>query len=111
MTIDALVAAAASPNLSFEGILLNLGLPGVIIIALGWYARSTINTERERARRLEEDNRRLYNLMGEQFVPALTKSNETINQAIAVMVEIQRAEEKKAAVEEARRLFEGRSQP
>jgi hypothetical protein len=98
-----LLAETSSTPITIEGVLLNLGLPGVVILALGLYARGTINAERERSKRLEDDNRRLYQIMAEQMVPALTKATSAVIDATAVMGEIKRANEIAAAVEEVRR--------
>jgi hypothetical protein len=96
--------AAASGGASIESILLNLGLPGVVILALGIYARTTIKSTGDRANRLEEDNRRLYQIMADQMIPALTKATSAVIDATAVMAEIRKRDEINAAVEAARRL-------
>jgi hypothetical protein len=109
--LDALLAAASSS--SIEGILLNLGLPGVVIFALGWYSLSAIKSGKEREarleddkRRLEDDNRRLYQIMVDQMIPPLTRSNDIILRAIDIITDFDRREEKQAALDQARREVE-----
>jgi hypothetical protein len=98
------LAAATGGDASIESILLNLGLPGVVILALGIYARATIKATEARSTRLEEDNRRLYQIMADQMIPALTKAAGAVIDATAVMAEIRKRDEINAAVEAARRL-------
>lgn len=98
-----LVAAASSPPLSIEGILLSQGLSGVVILGLGLYANATIKAGRERERRLEDDNRRLYQLMAEQFMPALTKATDAVTGYTVLMTEMKKREEISAAVEASRK--------
>ncbi len=100
-------AAASGSSLTLEGILLNLGLPGVVILALGFYARNAIKNTEARADRLEEDNRRLYQMMTESMIPALTKATEAVADATAIMAEIRKQGEIHAAVEAARKLRDG----
>lgn len=100
--LAAYLAAANSP-ITVEGILLNLGLPGVVILVLGFYARTTIKGGEERARRLEDDNRRLYQLMADQMMPALTKATDAVTDYTLLMSEIRRREEIAAAVEAAQK--------
>lgn len=97
------LAAVENTAVSVESILLNLGLPGVVILALAWYARANIKSTDERAKRLEDDNRRLYQIMADQMIPALTKATTAVADATAVMGEIKRRDEISAAVEAARK--------
>lgn len=100
---DAGASAAGSTPITIEGVLLNLGLPGVVILALGIYARSTIKSTEARADRLEEDNRRLYQIMTDSMIPALTKATEAVADATTIMAEIRKQAEINAAVEAARK--------
>lgn len=102
----ALFAAAATTGI--EGIFLQYGLIGAVALVLGFYARGAIKATEERARRLEEDNRRLYQIMADQMIPALTRATDTTMEATGVLTEINRREEKQAAVDEARRALEHR---
>lgn len=95
--------AANSSPVTIESILLNLGLPGVVILVLGFYARATIKAGEERNRRLEDDNRRLYQLMAEQMMPALTKATDAVTDYTLLMGEIKRRDEIAAAVEAAQK--------
>ncbi len=98
-----LAAATGGTPLTIEGVLLGYGPIGAAALALGFYARSTIKSTDERAKRLEDDNRRLYALMAEQFVPALTKSAEAVAKASEIMSDIRKRDEINAAVEAARK--------
>lgn len=106
MIIEQLAAAADAT--SIEGIFLQYGLIGAVALALGIYARSAIKGTEERARRLEDDNRKLYQIMTDQMIPALTRATDTTMEATEVLTDIQRRDEhekaRQAALEEARRL-------
>lgn len=103
MVPDLILAATAS-NLSVEGIFLQYGLIGAVALVLGFYAQRAIKATEERAKRLEDDNRRLYGIMSDQMIPALTKATGAVSDATAVMTEIRKREEINAAVEAARRV-------
>jgi hypothetical protein len=98
-----LLAAATSGATSIEGIFLQYGLIGAIALVLGVYAKRAIDATEQRARRLEDDNRRLYQIMADQMIPALTKATDAVADATAVITEIRRRDEINAAVEAARR--------
>lgn len=93
--------------MSIEGIFLQYGLIGAVALILGFFARNTIKATEARAARLEEDNRRLYSLMAEQMIPALTKATGAVSDATAVMSDLRKQAEIAAAVEASRRLREG----
>jgi hypothetical protein len=102
-----LLAASAGATPSIEGVFLQYGLIGAVALALGLYARSAIKSTEARADRLEEDNRRLYGIMADQFVPALTKAAAALADASAIMSEIRKRDEIHDAVEAARKLRDG----
>ncbi len=79
----------------------------MVILALGFYARNAIKATEARAQRLEEDNRRLYQIMTDSMIPALTKATEAVADATAIMAEIRKQAEINAAVEAARKLRDG----
>jgi hypothetical protein len=97
------LAEAASSIPSIEGIFLQYGLIGAIALTLGIYARSTIKSTEARAQRLEDDNRRLYQMMTDQVIPALTKATEAVADATTVIAEIRKQAEINSAVEAAQR--------
>ena len=99
-----LLAAAGAATPSIEGIFLQYGLIGAVALGLGLYARNSIKQTEDRARRLEEDNRRLDGIMADQMVPALTKAASAVADATAIMAAIQKRDEIRAAVEAARKL-------
>jgi hypothetical protein len=96
-------ASTDGPTTSIEGVFLSYGLIGVVALVLGYFAISTIKDLRERAARLEDDNRRLYTMMADQFVPALTKSVDALETATTIMSEIRKRDEINAAVEAAKK--------
>ncbi len=98
-----MIAIAADGTPSVEGIFLQYGVIGAVALALGGFAINTIKDLRERATRLEEDNRRLYTMMAEQLMPALTKSVDALETATTIMSEIRKRDEINAAVEAAKR--------
>jgi hypothetical protein len=102
-----LLAAAANGVGSVEGVFLQYGLIGAVALVLGFYARNAIKATEERARRLEDDNRRLYTIMADQMIPALTKATDAVALATVVMTEIRKREEINAAVEAAKRAAAG----
>jgi L-ribulose-5-phosphate 3-epimerase UlaE len=105
-----LFADSAPAVTSIEGIFLQYGLIGAVALVLGLYARSAIRATEERSRRLEDDNRRLYQIMFDQMVPALQKANDTIAIAIDLFTEMRRTQEREAAIDEARKLVEAERQ-
>ncbi len=98
-----LLAAGTEGAPTIEGVFLSYGLIGVVALVLGYFAVSTIKDLRERAQRLEDDNRRLYTMMADQFVPALTKSVDALDTATTIMSEIRKQDEIHAAVEAAKK--------
>jgi hypothetical protein len=104
MVLSLLLLAATGDASSIEGIFLQYGVIGAVALALGLYARGTIRSTEQRAQRLEEDNRRLYQLMAEQFVPALTKAAQAVADATEIMAEIRKRDEIHAVLEAARKL-------
>jgi hypothetical protein len=105
---DLLAAAATVP--SIEGIFLQYGLIGAVALALGLFSRGAIAETKQRAQRLEDDNRRLYQIMTDQMIPALTKATDAVSDCTAVMSEVRRREEINAAVEAARKQREAQPQ-
>ncbi len=87
------VAAPATLVDGIFGIVLQYGVLGVAAIVLFLIAKRLIEREQARADRLEADVRRLNDLMVDQFVPALTKSNEAVANASKVIEEIRRQKE------------------
>lgn len=88
---------------SIEGAFLQFGVVGAVALGLTIYARATTKATEERARRFEDDNRRLYTLMADQIMPALTRASDTIVNASSIITEFQRREEQRTAIEAARR--------
>lgn len=102
----AYILAAGDGALTIEGVLLNLGLPGVVILALGLYARSQIKAGDERYQRLEARYNQNIDMINTQWVPALTRSSVLLGEATKYLSDLKAREEKLAAIEEARRLIE-----
>lgn len=100
LALQLLAAASDGGELTIEGVLLQLGLPGIVIMALAWYAKRTITEAEARAKRFEDDNRRLYTLIAEQMMPALTKSTSSVDRATALLSDIDERERIDALAEE-----------
>lgn len=104
--VTAAATAVGSTTTSIEAIFLQYGLIGAVALVLGFYARNAIKGTEARAARLEDDNRRLYGIMTDQMIPALTKATDAVAESTAVMTEIRRRDEINSAVEAARKLRE-----
>jgi hypothetical protein len=103
MVIDLLILAAATDSApTIEGVFLSQGLIGAVALALAYFAISTIKELRARLLRLEEENRRLHEMTAEQYIPALTKSADAVAAATAIIGDIKKRDDIRAAVEAAR---------
>lgn len=87
------LAAPAAPLDGIYGLVLQYGVLGVAAIVLCIVAKRLIEREQARSDRLEADVRRLNELMVDQIVPALTKSNDAVVNAQRLIEEIRRQKE------------------
>lgn len=69
------------------------GVLGVIAMILIWFARGAHQRERERADRMEEENRRLNALILDRVIPALTSATNAVEESAELLNAIQRERE------------------
>lgn len=63
---------------SAQDSLLGYGVVGVVALALGWFAWSTIQRERARADDLEARLNALNESVRQEFVPAMTRATDAL---------------------------------
>jgi hypothetical protein len=85
------------------GVLAQYGVLGVVTTLLLWFARSAIQRERDRADRLEEDNKRLNALILERVIPALTSATRAIEESGELLNALQRERDRELVRLERRR--------
>lgn len=73
---------------SATGVLLQYGALGVMLLALGWFAWSAVQRERQRADKAEEREQKLNEAMREQVIPVLTKATEAIVRVSEIVPEV-----------------------
>lgn len=66
------------------------GVLGVIAALLIWFAKGAHQRERERADRMEEENRRLNALILDRVIPALTSATHAAEESAQLLNAIQR---------------------
>jgi hypothetical protein len=71
-----------------------LGLAGLVIACLGWFALAAWKRETARGDRLEEENRGLNSAMQEKAIPALVTAVAAITECTELMRELQRDRER-----------------
>jgi hypothetical protein len=69
------------------------GVLGIIAAILIWFARGAHQRERDRADRLEEENRRLNALILDRVIPALTSATNAVEESAELLNAIQRERE------------------
>lgn len=78
------------------------GVLGIIAAMLIWFARGAHQRERDRADRMEEENKRLNTLIVERVIPALESATRAIEEAVDLLQAIQREREYAQLVEKKR---------
>lgn len=76
------------------GLFSQYGVLGIVAGGLIWFARGAHQRERERADRLEAENKRLNDLLVERAIPALTSSARVAEQATQLLAAMQRERER-----------------
>lgn len=66
------------------------GVLGIIAAMLIWFAKGAHQRERDRADRLEEDNKRLNALILDRVIPALTSATHAAEESAELMRVLQR---------------------
>jgi hypothetical protein len=71
------------------------GILGVLAVMLIWFAKGAHQRERDRADRLEAENRRLYQLFLDQVVPAMTSATRAAVESAELLRAVQREREQR----------------
>ncbi len=74
------------------------GVLGVIAAILIWFARGAHQRERDRADRMEQENKRLHELILDRVIPALTSASAAAEDAAELLRAMQRERELTALV-------------
>jgi hypothetical protein len=83
------LAADTTPSPNW-GVLGQYGLLGLFTGGLIWFAKGTIQRERDRADRIEADNRRLNDVIQERVIPALTSATRVAEDSTSLLKAMQR---------------------
>jgi hypothetical protein len=81
---------AADPSVDYLGTFTQYGVLGVIAAMLIWFAKGAHQRERERADRMEEENRRLNTLILDRVIPALTSATRAAEESAELLSAMQR---------------------
>ncbi|HYJ33824.1 MAG TPA: hypothetical protein VE326_11445 [Candidatus Binatia bacterium] len=80
------------------GALAQYGAVGLIAAGGIWFAKGTVQRERERADRLEDDNKRLNALIVDRVIPALNSATNAAEESGRLLNAMQREREVRAEV-------------
>ncbi len=69
------------------------GILGVLTVLLIWFAKGAHQRERDRADRLEADNKRLHELIIERIIPAMTAASHAAEESNELLRAMQRERE------------------
>lgn len=83
-------AIAADPASSDVSLFAQYGVLGVLAGMLIWFAKSAHQRERDRADRLEEENRRLNALILDRVIPVLTSATRAAEESASLLNSMQR---------------------
>jgi hypothetical protein len=70
------------------------GVLGLVAAGLLWFAHGAIQRERDRADRLEADNRRLNEVIQDRVIPALTSATKVAEESTGLLQAMQRERER-----------------
>jgi hypothetical protein len=104
-----MLAATAEAGAVNLAVFAQYGVLGVVAVILIWFAKSAHQRERERADRLEEDNKRLNMLILDRVIPALTSATRAAEESADLLNAVLRERAMPSRVD-LRRGVEGRSQ-
>jgi hypothetical protein len=79
------------------------GVLGIVASLLVWFAKNAHQRERDRADRLEEENRKLNALILDRVIPALTSAAQAAKESTELLTAVQR---EKAYMQQERRRHE-----
>jgi hypothetical protein len=99
---EALLVADAGVGADL-GVLAQYGVLGIIAAMLIWFAKSAHQRERERADRLEEENKRLNMLILDRVIPALTSATRAAEESAELLNAVQREREYAQLADQRRR--------
>jgi hypothetical protein len=85
--------AAETPGQVDLSIFAQYGVLGIFAALLVWFARGAYQRERERADRIEEENRRLNAIIQDRVIPALTSATRAAEESGSLLSAIQRERE------------------
>lgn len=69
------------------------GVLGLFAAILLWFSKGSVQRERDRADRLEDENRRLNSVIQDRVIPALTSATTAVQQSSELLNNIQRERE------------------
>lgn len=84
---------AAEPGSLDISVFAQYGVLGVIAAMLIWFAKGAHLRERERADRMEEENKRLNTLLLDRVIPALTAASRAAEESTELLRAVQRERE------------------
>lgn len=101
-------AATAEAGGIDVGVFAQYGVLGVIAVLLIWFAKGAHQREQARADRLEEENKRLNDLILERVIPAMTAATSAAQESATLLAAMQRERElERIAAEHHRRKGRG----
>ena len=92
MVLSILLVAQSSSG-DVTGTLVQYGAIGAMLVVLGFFAKSLIKREQDRADNLEKDNKRLNELVQDKIVPALINATTAVNSSQQILQDIQKQKE------------------
>lgn len=95
-----LAADASGVNL---GVLAQYGVLGVFATMLVWFARGAHQRERDRADRLEEENKRLNGIIQDRVIPVLSAATRAAEESGELLNAMQREREAHRMLDRERR--------
>lgn len=87
------LAAVADPSGIDITVFAQYGILGIIAAILIWFARGAHQRERDRADRMEQENKRLHELILDRVIPALTSATNAAEQSTELLRDVQRERE------------------
>lgn len=91
--------AAGSSGIDI-GVLAQYGVLGIFAMLLVWFAKGAYQRETTRADRIEEDNKRLNDIIRDRVIPALTSATKAVEQSGELLNAMQRERETQRLLEQ-----------
>jgi hypothetical protein len=105
--IQQVLADGAASGTDMVSFFAQYGPLGVITALLIWFARGAYQRERDKVDRLEEDNRRLNDIILDRVIPVLTAATQAAEQSAEQLRMLQRERERAALIDEQQRTAKG----